>query len=83
MDGEPKIALAKLTDKIEAERTENAKFREEVRAVLVALTDGQSETRADLRVVSARLDEQRQTINAMIPTRLAAVPASSDERCPS
>ena len=36
------------------------------------------ELRTELKVVSAHLDEQRQTINAMIPTRIAAVPPAAE-----
>ncbi len=50
-----------------------------LKADTAALKAGQFDIRADIRVINARLDEQRQTINAMIPTKLAAVP-SSDER---
>ncbi|MEI8393503.1 MAG: hypothetical protein WCF85_02125 [Rhodospirillaceae bacterium] len=79
--------LAKLVGLIETERAENMKFRQEARAkfaVLEAgqagLEAGQAEIRTELKVISARLDEQRQTINAMIPTRLAAVPGHEERR---
>jgi len=35
------------------------------------------ETRTELRVVSARLDEQRHILGALIPTQLAAVPRAA------
>jgi hypothetical protein len=35
------------------------------------------EDRSEFKVVHARLDEQRQTVNALIPTRIAAVPPAA------
>ncbi|CAO3354293.1 hypothetical protein [Azospirillum palustre] len=52
-------------------RDDMQSFREEVREKHVEL-------RTELKIVSARLDEQRQTINAMIPTRIAAVPPAAE-----
>jgi regulator of protease activity HflC (stomatin/prohibitin superfamily) len=49
--------------------------RVELKADMLAMEarlNAKIETEA--RVVSARLDEQRQTINAMIPTHIAAIP---------
>lgn len=43
-------------------------------AVTADLAGHRIETRTELRVLSARLDEQRLTINAMVSTPLAAVP---------
>ena len=36
-----------------------------------------ADMRGDFKAVNARLDEQRATLNALIPTRLAAVPSAA------
>ncbi|MBP2229110.1 prefoldin subunit 5 [Azospirillum agricola] len=40
--------------------------------------EGFSKVHSDLRVLDARLDEQRQTLNALIPTRIAAIPPAAE-----
>ncbi|PGH54266.1 hypothetical protein CRT60_31170 [Azospirillum palustre] len=59
------------TERLERLERDMQSFREEVREKHVEL-------RTELKIVSARLDEQRQTINAMIPTRIAAVPPAAE-----
>ena len=59
------------TERLERLEREVQSFREEVREKHIEL-------RTELKVFSARLDEQRQTINAMIPTRIAAVPPAAE-----
>lgn len=65
------IKLDANTERLERLEREVQSFREEVREKHIEL-------RTELKVVSARLDEQRQTINAMIPTRIAAVPPAAE-----
>jgi vacuolar-type H+-ATPase subunit I/STV1 len=38
----------------------------------------ETEVRTETRVIHARLDEQRQTVNALIPSRIAAVGRGTD-----
>lgn len=59
------------TERLDRLERDVQSFREEVREKHVEL-------RTELKVVAARLDEQRQTINAMIPTRIAAVPPAAE-----
>ncbi|SMH60656.1 hypothetical protein [Azospirillum agricola] len=40
--------------------------------------EGFSKVHSDLRVLDARLDEQRQTLNALIPTQIAAIPPAAE-----
>ncbi|MFD1627675.1 hypothetical protein [Azospirillum griseum] len=54
-----------------------SRMLERVMAVQESHTGQFAELRGDLKAVNARLDEQRQTINALIPTRLAAIPSSA------
>ncbi len=42
-----------------------------------ALHEVVADMRGDFKAVNARLDEQRATLNALIPTRLAAVPSAA------
>jgi hypothetical protein len=65
--------------RIESARTSIDAKIESVRVDLkadVARLD--QEMKAEFRVVHARLDEQRQTINALIPQRIAAVGRGTD-----
>lgn len=70
---------ASLNTKIESVQTSlNANIdsvRQDVKAEIVRL--GQ-EMKSEFRVAHARLDEQRQTINALIPQRVAAVGRGTD-----
>lgn len=54
-----------------------ARLLEKVVETQTGHTGQLAELRGDIKAVNARLDEQRQTINALIPTRLAAVPPSA------
>ncbi|WP_376958567.1 hypothetical protein ABNQ39_02205 [Azospirillum sp. A26] len=65
------VKLDANTERLERLERDVLSFREEVREKHVEL-------RTELKIVSARLDEQRQTINAMIPTRIAAVPPAAE-----
>ncbi len=58
-------AIADLSDRMER------RFTTVEQAIL--------EVRGDIKTVNARLDEQRATINALIPTRIAAVPGRPDD----
>ncbi|WP_448206580.1 hypothetical protein [Azospirillum sp. sgz302134] len=54
-------------------KAEIADVRGEVGRVRTDLARIETELKTESRVVHARLDEQRQTINALIPQRIAAV----------
>jgi hypothetical protein len=59
-------------------KSEMTTFKSEMQAFQEVQKERHVELRTELKIVSARLDEQRQTINAMIPTRIAAVPPAAD-----
>ncbi|CAO3443501.1 hypothetical protein [Azospirillum largimobile] len=59
-------------------QTEMTEFRGEMQSFREEVREKHVELRTELKVVAARLDEQRQTINAMIPTRIAAVPPAAE-----
>ncbi|WP_029007182.1 hypothetical protein [Azospirillum halopraeferens] len=65
MDDELKAMPGRLVSAFEAERSENARFRAEVRARL----DGPDK----------RLDDQGRILAALIPSRIAAVPPPAAE----
>ena len=62
--------LLTLTDKLVAEV---GGLKQEVSGLKDRVTALEIHTDTGFQVIAARLDEQRQTINAMIPTRIAAV----------
>ena len=70
-----------LEAKIDAMRTElkggivqlRAELKSDIGQVGAGVIRLESEVKTESRVFNARLDEQRQTINALIPQRLAAV----------
>ncbi|CAK0739269.1 hypothetical protein WCLP8_1030002 [uncultured Gammaproteobacteria bacterium] len=82
-----KAILGKLVDRIEAEATENARFRAGVEAELAANAKFRVEVREELRVIHSRIDcvdihltgidkrqdDQNQILAAMIPVKIAAV----------
>jgi hypothetical protein len=71
---ELKAMLARLVEGFEAERAGNIRFREDVRAEFRLL-------HSRLNGFEKRLDDQGRILAALIPTRLAAVPAAmSQER---
>mgnify|MGYP001216089313 CR=1 FL=1 len=47
-------------------------------AVDAQLAEFKADVHGDFKAINARLDEQRQTINALIPTRIAAVPPAAE-----
>lgn len=59
-------------------KNEMTTFKSEMQTFQEVQKERHVELRTELKVVSARLDEQRQTINAMIPTRIAAVPPAAE-----
>ncbi|KAA0580835.1 hypothetical protein [Azospirillum sp. Sh1] len=59
-------------------KSEMTTFKNEMQTFQEVQKERHVELRTELKVVSARLDEQRQTINAMIPTRIAAVPPAAE-----
>jgi predicted phage tail protein len=59
-------------------KNEMTTFKNEMQTFQEVQKERHVELRTELKVVSARLDEQRQTINAMIPTRIAAVPPAAE-----
>ena len=59
-------------------KNEMTTFKSEMQTFQEVQKERHVELRTELKIVSARLDEQRQTINAMIPTRIAAVPPAAE-----
>ncbi len=71
-DAELKAMVSKLANTIEAERADNAKFRETVLAELAALKTGQA-------VLAGRLDEQRAWLQST-DQRFTAIMAPYQQR---
>lgn len=71
-----------LSGKIDALDTKIDTVRTELKADIAHLESRfdhlETEVKVESRVIHARLDEQRQTVNALIPTRIAAVGRGTD-----
>ena len=72
-------AIAKLKThfdgRLDALRVE---LKTEIGDLRTEIAEFKADVRGDFKAVNARLDEQRQTINALIPTRIAAVPPAAE-----
>ncbi|WP_434618083.1 hypothetical protein [Azospirillum sp. B2RO_4] len=73
-----KDEMTTFKSEMSAFKSEMSAFKSEMQTFQEVQKERHVELRTELKVVSARLDEQRQTINAMIPTRIAAVPPAAE-----
>lgn len=85
MPDDLKGLLIRLLDRIEAVAADVSQLKADVsqlKADNVQLKDDVTHIKfrhgERLSAIDARLDEQRQTINALIPTRIAAVPPAAE-----
>ena len=72
-DGELKLMISKLADLVESERTENAKFRTEVRERLNGIDKRLDGIDIRLAGIDKRQDDQNAILAALIPAKIAAV----------
>lgn len=84
MDEDSKLMLRKILNvvettlaKVDAMETRVDRLEAKVDHLEAQFTEFRIETRTELKVLSARLDEQRSILAAMVPTRLAAVPSAA------
>lgn len=67
-----------LTGRIDATNGRIDATNARIDALQLEMREGFASVRTEIRVVDARLDEQRHTLNALIPTRIAAVPPAAE-----
>lgn len=70
--------VAGLKSDVATLKSDVATLKGDVASLRSELADFKVEVRTELKVLSARLDEQRYTLNALIPTRIAAVPPAAE-----
>ncbi|HYD70009.1 hypothetical protein [Azospirillum sp.] len=78
MPDDLKGLLIRLLDRIEAVAADVSQIKADVSQLKADVTHIKFHHGERLSAIDARLDEQRQTINALIPTRIAAVPPAAE-----
>ena len=78
MPDDLKGLLLRLLDRIEAVAADVSQLKADNVQLKDDVTHIKFRHGERLSAIDARLDEQRQTINALIPTRIAAVPPAAE-----